>query len=259
MIGAAECLTNAAAGLAAKVQIVTCCYGPRYWLAVDQWTKHIRRFGPWPIDIVSVDGGRHIDTDASITTVYVNSPDGELAWGSGDSCRMERVLTHLKGGLACFQIDLDVLLKRDISPLMDLPYDFLISRAFKCPPIARGKFGFVACTGFYLAKPGAADLCDRVLQHIASNTYGSILDQVVLNNMLVEAAEKGGWRQRFLKLGELDFDLDEFECCGCRIGVLPEAAILRSADRHAAVFGNHDYSLLEPFHPAPMVLTDAVL
>jgi hypothetical protein len=242
-----------------NVHIVTSCYGPRYWLAVDKWTKHIRSFETWPIDIVSVDGERYVDTSDSITTVCVNPPDAELAWGSGDKYRTERVLAHLKGGLTCFQIDLDVQLKRGISILLDLPYDFLISRAFRCPPLAREKLGFVACTGFYLAKPGAARLCATVLRHIACNTYGSFLDQVVLNNMLVEAAEHGGWRRRSLIFGELGFDVDEFECCGCKIAVLPKAAILRSADRQTALFGNHDSSLLEHFFPKPMVLMDPVL
>jgi hypothetical protein len=241
-----------------NVHIVTACYGPRFWLAVDEWTKHIRSYESWPIDIVSLDGQRYVDANDTITTVNVNAPGVKLGWGNGDKYRTERVLAHLKGGVTCFQIDLDVLLKRSISILLDLPFDFLISRAFRCPPIAREKLGFVACTGFYLAKPAATGLCAAVLQHIASNTYGSFLDQVVLNNMLVEAAERGDWRQRSLISGGLGFDVDEFECCGCKIGVLAEAVILRSADREAALFGNHDSSLLEHFFPKPIALTDVV-
>jgi hypothetical protein len=231
------------------VRIITSCYGPRFWLALTPWVKHIREFEDCPIDIVSLDGLRYDDIVSGVITVPVDSIGTTLQYGTGDRFRLERIIWHISQGVTCVQIDLDVIIKRSISILSDLPYDFIISRAFTFPPIAFKQFGFVACTGFYIAKPGACLLCKEILMRIESNSLNSQLDQYIINKILLELAEKGSWQQRSIMMCGLEFAMDEFDFNGCRIGVLPKNTILRSADTKASVFGNHAQPLLEIFFP----------
>lgn len=52
-------------------------------------------------------------------------------------------------------VHLDLALFRDINSILQLPYDFIISRAFAFPEQTLKKLGFVGCTGFYVVKPEA--------------------------------------------------------------------------------------------------------
>lgn len=201
---------------------------------------------------MSLDGWMLATEDDPPVQAYVAEMNGEApSEGSGHKHSLKHVIRATKFGSTCVQIDIDVVLKRSVAPLLDLPFDFITSRAFAFPAHARDRLGFVGCTGFYIAKPKSAPFCELVLQHINRNTFGHPLDQLVLNSLLVEADEDGRhWRETASASGE-DFEMDAFEIQGCRIGVLPKETIERNDDLTGpSVFGNHFKTLLDHFIPA---------
>ena len=160
----------------------------------------------------------------------------------------QRILRHLERGRSCIQIDLDVRMKRDFSVLSRLPYDFVVSRAFAFPPFAVKPLGFVAGTGFYIAKPTARPLCVKLPGDLRERLHrDSHLDQHALNLLLCATADGGHQRTEVIQLDGLAFDIDVFEVGACRIGVLPRATTERHPATEAGIFGNHHRALLDLF------------
>jgi hypothetical protein len=230
----------------APLRFVSVCYGSEFWAAVPGWARHIRKISDAPVDILSLDQQEYRDPAARISTIAIDV-GGRHTWGFGDMARLALIAGHLERGTACVQMDIDVLLKRDVSPLLSLPYDFIVSRASAQPKPIAERMGFVACTGFYIAKPDAIDLCHAILSHAENNTYDSDLDQIVLNNLLLEAKQQNLWNRRDIAFDHTQLSIDEFECFGCRIAVLPSAVIQRNADLGSSLFGNHHRDLLGQF------------
>ena len=160
--------------------------------------------------------------------------------------RLKRVQENVLRKHTSFQIDIDVSLKKDVSVLCRLPYDFLISRAFAFPAFAANALGFVACTGFYIAKEPSLPLCQILYENIFSNKFGSQLDQLVLNSMLCESILANPSVRESISLDNEDYEIDVFCIAGVRIGVLPKAFVERSSNS-AAIFGNHHTSVIDHF------------
>jgi hypothetical protein len=214
--------------------VVTSCYGERFWAAVPSWLARIRSITELPVEIVSLDGrtwkAPHVRT--------INfTPGRVLEYGSGDRERTEHIVSRLEEGRICLQIDLDVYLKRDVDPIVGLPYDFIVSRAFRFPEDIVARLGFVACTGFYVAKPSALPL----LRHLYSRLReGLVLDQAELNACLVESE----WHNETVELLGFQGVADVCECRGVKICVLPKEVIARDDDLETSWFGNHFRTLL---------------
>lgn len=239
--------------------VVTSCFGERFWLAVGPWVKHLEALSDCPIEVVSLDG-RAYDGDASTCRTFVADmleaktrygtsalPPNDAAIVARDGLRLDRLLFHLGRDRTCVHVDLDVRMKRDFSALCRLPYDFIISRAFHFPPFAAQKLGFVACTGFYIAKPSARHICDVLFRNIEENRYFSRLDQYVLNAMLCEVVRDDVPRRETADLDGVSLDLDVFAFDGCSIAVLPREAIERNRETESSVFGNHDIAFIDEF------------
>jgi hypothetical protein len=212
--------------------VVSACHGEQYWLVAEPWAKHIAAVDGCRVELVSLDGG---STDG-VSTFIMDASSVKLQWAVGERFQIERIIWHLGQGRIGMHVDLDVRLKREFSePLSSLPYDMIISRAYGSPLFAVEKLGFVACLGFWIAKPRAKGLCELWLRNILEKTYGTAMDQDVFNFMLCAAPPP---RQETVRLGELSLDMDVFELEGCKIGVLPKEAVERNLDR-TSIFGNH--------------------
>jgi hypothetical protein len=234
--------------------VVSACHGERYWLAAAPWAAHLVALDKCPIEIVSLDGGSYHGNVAGVTTVTADAKGVRLGWGVGERFQLERILLHLGQGRIGIHIDLDVRMKRDFSLLSSLPYDLIVSRAYGAPSFAVERLGFVACFGFWIAKPSAKGLCEIWLRHILEKTYGTDMDQNVFNAMLCRVDPP---RQETVSLDGMSLQMDVFQLEGCRIGVLPKEAIERNTDTGASLFGNHAPPILNGFlaramwtHPA---------
>jgi hypothetical protein len=85
--------------------------------------------------------------------------------------------------------DLDIIIEKDIRPLIDLDYDFIIAtendgnKAY--PPECSEKLGFGVCSCFYIAKPRSFSFLTKLLTNMVCRTYNSYSDQVTLMNYIV--------------------------------------------------------------------------
>lgn len=224
--------------------VVSACHGERYWLALEPWAAHLVALDGCPIEIVSLDGGSYRGDTPGVTTVSADAKGVNLQWGVGERFQIERILFHLGQGRTGMHLDFDVRIKRDFSLLSRLPYDFIVSRAYGAPSFAVEKLGFVACLGFFIAKPSAKGLCEVWLRNILEETYHTDMDQNVFNAMLCEVDPP---RQETIPLDDLSLDMDVFELEGCRIGVLPKEAVERNVDARASIFANYARPILNGF------------
>jgi hypothetical protein len=228
------------------LRFVTACYGAPFWAAAPRWADGIRALHDAPIDIISLDGGQYAREDRDIATLKVDAGEA-LRYGLGDKIRLAHIAARLVDGVTCIQLDVDVELKRNVAPLVELPYDFIVSRAFAAPDFAAAALGFVACTGFYVAKPSSLPLCRNILRRVARRDHDTDLDQYILNVLLVDAAEAGRHARETVALEGRDLEMDVFRVGRCRIGVLPAEAISRRDDPVGALYGVHHPNVLTRF------------
>jgi Nucleotide-diphospho-sugar transferase len=235
--------------------VVSTCYGP-HWAYCRRWAGHTHFKSNLPIHVLSVDG-QHLDDDfgdgVSVHPVPVPSPDRRNA----ELCRMEFIVDRLAAGISCAQIDFDVLLKQDIAGLFALDADFIISRAFGQPDFMSDKFGFVACMGFFIAKPASAELVAETAASIRERPWGDdpelIPDQVVLNRLFFDEIARGAMKP-FPPTADVAEGSDESHSVsdyrGMKVCVLARETILRGANLAKSTFGNHHRSVLSLFGPA---------
>jgi hypothetical protein len=252
--------------------IITSCYGQKFWSAVGGWLRNVREFNDISIEIISLDGGRYENKAMKIETILIEPKEIKLKYGAGDKYRMARILEKNRDGITCIQIDIDVILKRSISSLLDLPFDFIISRAFVFPANVAENMGFVGCTGFYISKPGALKFIKAMLARSGINSdskpkalkfikvmltrlrIGSevqFIDQLIINDMLLEAKNNGQWLPKNIILDDTKFDIDVFLLHECSVAVLPKNFILRSPDIEDSIYGNHHSAFIDKFRQTP--------
>jgi hypothetical protein len=224
--------------------VVTACYGERFWAVVPKWTQHVAALTGLPIEIVSLDGRTYQNEALRIRTKSLSHHYKKAGYGWGDLPRLQHILSLLENDITCIQIDLDVILKRSIDTLIQLPYDLIISRAFSFPAEVAERFGFVMCTGFFIAKPGTVGLLRDLGQEIIDRRIKTNLDQGFLNLMLVDSVS---WQTQIMNLAGQPSGLSVCKYAGCTIAVLPAEAIARNSDLEASTFGNHHSELLKHF------------
>jgi hypothetical protein len=236
-------------GVLENIKIVTSCYGERFHKLLPAWSLSLRRITEAPISILSLDGLQTL-VDVPGVSVIPCPTQEPLEWGSGDLVRLEHVVSNLKNNVTCIQIDLDVYLKTAIDKIIELDYDFIISRAFNFPAQIAKIQGFVLCTGFYIAKPTALSWCqglyDEIRQLACLQSGTPVLDQKVVNVLLKDVEWKSvehvdeHWRT---KLSVCDF-------MGTRICVLGAQDIARNGDLTSSHFGIHHSWVTKLFrHP----------
>jgi hypothetical protein len=148
---------------------------------------------PGPIHVVSIDGryvGETLD-EGTFVHAPISPPEPQVTIGIGERPRLEFIRARLADGIACAQIDLDVIFTRDIADLFAIDADFIVSRASSFPRFMRRAHGFVACMGFFIAKPGAARFCDEVLSTMSGRSGWEGTDQYVTNEILFGALQSG--------------------------------------------------------------------
>jgi hypothetical protein len=110
-------------------------------------------------------------------------------------------------------------------------------------------FGFVCCTGFYIAKPSAKALCIEIANNLATKRFGLAFDQLALNMMLYEDHERSPWRQQDVVVDGVTFPVDVLSYRGCDICVLGPEVIGRNVALDTVLFGTHGKAVLHSFEP----------
>jgi hypothetical protein len=235
--------------------IVSACFGA-HWSAAERWARHTRFKGDLPVHIVSVDGA-HPDDDfgEGVFVVPVEPPSASLR--DAEVYRLDFIAGKLATGISCAQVDFDVLLKRDIADLFDIEADFIASRAFRLPQFMSAAFGFVACTGFFIAKPPAAELCTEVANGIRDRRYGDgplgeSIDQYVMNRIFFDEIMAGSMKP--FTLAPSSTRPSGASCVvsdyrGAKVAILPWNTIVRGGDLALSTHGIHHRAVLSLFGP----------
>jgi hypothetical protein len=235
--------------------VVSSCFGS-HWAYCKRWAEHTRFKCNLPIHILSIDG-THL-TDDFGDGVFVHPVEGASPnIRDLERYRLEFIVEKLASGISCAQIDFDVLLKREITDLFSIDADFIASRASRFPDFVATSFGFVACTGFYIAKPPSADLCAEIVKSMQERPYGEDpvqqVDQYVLNRLFFDEILTGAMRP-FTEAPSLVGAFGEphsvSEYHGMKVCILAKETILRGPSLKRSTFGNHHPAVRSLFGPA---------
>lgn len=167
-----------------KLACVSSVYGKKFHDVSGVWYEWNRSYMPPSVNfyLVSLDGNTNEKLAHRIEYSFNNlgRKKESLGWGDGDLPRLEKVIALCAQGYTCMHLDLDVVLLKEISSIIELPYSFIISRAFGFPKYIVQKIGFVGCTGFYIAKPESLPLLNYWRDEIKSHSQ---LDQLSINQI----------------------------------------------------------------------------
>jgi hypothetical protein len=230
--------------------VVTSCFGA-HWAYAERWARHTRFKCDLPVHIVSVDG-EHLADDFGDGVFIHPAPTLSTSARDAEAHRLEFIAGQLASGTSCAQVDLDVLLKRGINDLFRIEADLILSRALRLPEFMAAAFGFVACPGFLIAKPPAADLCAEVVSGVRERRYGNdpdmeMIDQYVLNRMFFDEILAGAMKpftQAPVRAGRFGEPYLVSEYRGTRVAILAEETILRGGQLGRSTYGIHHPDVL---------------
>lgn len=114
--------------------------------------------------------------------------DDSYAWW--DIIRLNNNLSLLsETNKPVVQVDMDIIIEKDIEPIVNIDYDFIISTEIggdnSYPQECSKILGFGVCSGFYIIKPSALFFLSNILSLMKSHKYNTNSDQVTLMNYIV--------------------------------------------------------------------------
>jgi hypothetical protein len=133
--------------------ITTFCHGPKYTPVLPHWKKCIETTCP----------------NASIEVldkIELKLNMNKYAWW--DVLRLYKNLEIIKTtDRPVVHIDLDVIVKKDITPLVQLDYDIIFAREIggskAFPPEFSGRLGFAISSGFHVIKPRGYGFMNKMM------------------------------------------------------------------------------------------------
>lgn len=212
--------------------IVSFNFGNKYQAVKEHWLKRIN-------DKCSKDCNPVIlNLDVLMSLKF--HLNNEYAWW--DIVRLDSIInmiqTHNKNVI---HIDQDVIIEKNIKPLIDLPYDIIISteiggaKAF--PPECSKIIGFGVCSGFYILKPSSLEFMKNILENMKTKKYGSYSDQVNLMNYITN--NKYDISVENITLDNKKYTNKIIHLNGIKICVLDFDIITRDPIINNGQFGNH--------------------
>jgi len=209
---------------------ITSAYGSKYLQVLPSWIKMIEKIRKEGDDAyIILTSCREYESYKKKSFPHwihlVHSHGIHEKWGGSDKVRLEKVISLLSSlkYKGVVHVDLDCLLTNSIHPLIDQPYDFIISRAFVYPEFMVKSKGYVACTGFYIAKPKSLPF----LKHF-QQLMGYKPDQLIIANILHD------------KVSHKTNDWDVYNLNGIALGIMPKTALLREPPfQNKSQYGYH--------------------
>jgi hypothetical protein len=189
-----------------KVACVSSVYGERFHFISEKWLDWNSRYLPEETKfyLMSVDG--RVNPALAQKVNYCFPENGvqtkeSLKWGSGDLPRLQKIIELCSQGFICIHMDLDVVLIKNISILLEKANGLVFSRAFTFPEKTAEKLGFVGCTGFYIATPESVNLLKYWVSLIEKSIREKVSnsDQASIND---EILERLNWNSETIKIFE---------------------------------------------------------
>jgi hypothetical protein len=208
--------------------ITTPCFGNKYEPVLHKWFQRIK------------------DKCKNAKIYIFNQPNVVLKYGFQyawwDVIRMNNNIEILKStNSPVNHIDMDIIIEKDIEPLINLNYDLIFSREIggngAFPKECSSKLGFGICSGFYVMKPSSLAFISKIFDLMNNYTYNSYSDQVTIMNYIVN-------NDYILYDEELILDGVKYmnkiiKINGIKICVLDFNVIVRDPIVNANQFGNH--------------------
>lgn len=157
--------------------ITTFCYGNKYEPIKPKWIKRIQ------------DTCKN-STIRIFTECNVQLLNGfKYAWW--DVVRLYNNLSIIKEtNKPVVHIDIDIIVEKNIEDIVNLDYDFIISREIggseSFPKECSSILGFGVCSGFYVIKPSALLFMSKIYSLMEKYTYNNYSDQVTIMNYIVK-------------------------------------------------------------------------
>lgn len=164
----------------------------------------------------------------------------EFAWW--DIIRLQKNIGLCSSiSIPIVQIDMDIIMEKDIQRIVELPYDFIISTEIggnkSFPRECSEKLGFGVCTGFYVVKPTSISFLQKIVDNIFNKKYNSVSDQVNIMNYIVNHPHT--CTDEICIIDGIEFHNKKIEIDGILIGVLDFNIITRDPIFLKHQFGNH--------------------
>jgi hypothetical protein len=208
--------------------VTTFCYGDKYEPILPAWKNTISTI--CKKSIIEVFRNCNIN----LTNGY------QYAWW--DVVRMKNNIDILiKQNKPVVHIDIDIIIKKDIQPLIDLNYDLIFSKEIgedgAYPKECSKILGFGICSGFYIIKPSGLNFMIKILKQMLSYKYNNYSDQVNIMNYIVN-------NNYIIKEEEIILDGVKYinkiiEIDNIKICVLDFNIIVRDPILNINQFGNH--------------------
>lgn len=165
--------------------ITTFCHGQKYQPIVNHWIKNNENKCPTSKSVI-------FGVNQQSRLSRFDKPDRYAFW---DVLRMEQNIELLRQTQkTVVQCDLDVIIKKDLEPLIKLDYDITISKEIggnkSFPPECSKKLGFGVCTGFVIMKPSGLSFLENIFNKMTNYTYDSYSDQVSIMNYITNHPNK---------------------------------------------------------------------
>ena len=164
--------------------ITTFCYGQKYAPIKDIWCNRINNKCK-NSEIV-------VFTDISVLNNSKFQPNfSGYIWALRFKHNLDLLLKTTKPIVMC---DLDVIIEKDIEPIIDLPFDIIISTEIggcnSYPQNCSSRLGFGVCCGFMIIKPNAKKIMLDIFKNMETKKYNTYDDQVNLMNYIVNSDYK---------------------------------------------------------------------
>jgi hypothetical protein len=162
-----------------KYYITTLCYGPKYSPIKDIWCNRIHEKCKNSEIIV------FSDISVLNNSQFQKNFPGYI-WALRFKHNLDLLLRIDKPIVMC---DLDVIIEKDIQPIIELPFDIIISTEIggpnSYPKDCSSILGFGVCCGFMIVKPTAKKIMLDIFKNMETKKYNTYDDQVNLMNYIV--------------------------------------------------------------------------
>jgi hypothetical protein len=211
--------------------ITTFCNGPKYSPIKNIWLKRInekcKNFQVAVFENITV---------LQKKLFQVGYPG--YIWAIRFKHNLDLLLTNNKPIVMC---DLDVIIEKDIQPIVDLPFDIIISTeiggANSYPKECSSKLGFGVCCGFMVIKPTAKKMMFEIFKNMVTKKYNTYDDQVNIMNYIVNSNYKV--HDEEIVLDNVKYINKIIEIDNIKICVLDFDIIVRDPIINNGQFGNH--------------------
>lgn len=213
--------------------ITTLCLGDKFPQVKTHWIDRIREKCKKVKDIQFFD-------ETNVSQEEITRFEYEFAWW--DIIRLQKNIGLCSStSIPIVQIDMDIIIEKEIQSLIELPYDFIISTEIggnqSFPRECSEKLGFGVCTGFYVVKRTAIPFLKKIEENIFNKKYNSLSDQVNIMNYIVNNPYT--CTDEICIIDGIEFHNKKIEIDGILIGVLDFNIITRDPVLPAHQFGNH--------------------